>query len=530
MSIRLLSSPVCIWQCLLLVPCLLVAGYGHGQTVGPDFSVTTELLVQSGQPAPDGNGVFSDTIVFPVLNDAGQVLVWANLLATIDSGPLDDWGFFVADCNVVGMVLRGGDLSAGGNFLRLDPGSVASNTPFFTRPFGIDFSGRIVLAAPDSAGELAVYRGDGTSTELLVQEGDSIGAGSVTNITDSIPISMQVNDFGEAGFFGFVEIPDQPLQLTSLLRADGTALQSLFNSGQVLPDGRVVSLALLQGTSFSNDGSMATVLRTEGSGVNFGIYASDGVDVIKLLHSGEPAADGLGTFIPGMAVSPQHSSTGQVLSLYDVDDFAQDYVGLFAGDGLSLDEVTRTGAASPDGNIGSFSGAVDINDNNTMVFGAFVDISIGNVRQLLMRRGGETIRIVSAFDVLPEPIGLEVRDPFAFVLNEQDQVMFSGFVIAEGVSREALFLFDPEFGLALVARTGQPFAGDVLADIEVALPFFPNTMRYTHNAQNAFNNLGQQAFYYRLQNGQAGVALASTEFIPDKSDLLFRDGFENLIP
>lgn len=513
---------------VLAVATLLAAATGQSQTPAADFIVTTELLVQSGQPAPDGNGVFSDSIVFPVLNDAGQVLVWANLLATTDPGPLDDWGFFVADRNAVSKVFRGGDLSADGNFLQLDPGAVASNTPFLTRPFGIDVSGRIVLAAPDSAGELAVYRGDGTSTELLVLDGDSVGAGSVTNIADSIPTSMQVNDLGEAGFSGFVELPGQPQQLSSLLRADGTALQSLFNNGQVLPDNRVVSLGFLQGTSFSNDGSMATVLRTEGAGVNFGIYASDGVDVIKLLHSGEPAADGLGTFIPGTGVSPQHSSTGQVLSLYDVDDFAQDYVGLFTGDGLSLDEVTRTGATSPDGNIQSFSGAVDINDNSTMVFGAFVATSIGSVRQLLMRRGGQTIPIVSAFDVLPEPIGLEVRDPFAFVLNEQDQVMFSGFVIADGASREALFLFDPEFGLALVARTGQAFAGDVLADIEVALPLFPNTMRYSHNAQNAFNNSGQQAFYYRLQNGQAGVALATTEFIPDESDLLFRDGFENM--
>jgi hypothetical protein len=171
---------------------------------------------------------------------------------------------------------------------------------------------------------------------------------------------------------------------------------------------------------------------------------------------------------------------------------------------------------------------VRINDNNTLVYGAVVSTGIGNVQQLLMRRGGVTIPVVSAFEVLPEPIGLEVRDPFTFALNEQDQVMFTAFVIAEGVGREALFLFDPEFGLALVARAGQPFAGDVLADIEVALPNTGNNIRYTHNAQNAFNNLGQQAFFYRLQNGQAGVALATTEFIPDKSDLLFRDGFEAL--
>lgn len=527
MSIRLLSSPVCIRQCLLLVSCLLVTGYGHGQTVGPDFNVTTELLVQTGQPAPDGNGVFSDTIVFPVLNDAGQVLVWANLLATTDPGPLDDWGFFVADGNGVDKVLRGGEPSVDGNLLRLDIAAVAANTPQFNRPYGIDASGRLVVAAPDNAGQVAAYRGDGSNIELLLQEGDVVGAGNVANIAAFLPLTMQANDPGEISFISDIVVDGVPQQF-GIMRAGDGAVTPLLLSGQLLPDGRTVSNIALQNATLNNHGRAAAALNTQGSGFNVGIYASDGVDVVKLLHTGEPAPDGLGTLIAGVGLAPQQNNLGQMLTWFNVDDIAQDYLGLFQGDGVTLAEVGRTGGTAPTGTIFNFTGDARINDNDTLVYGAVVNTSLGLVQQLLMRRGGATIPIVSAFDMLPEPIGLEVRDPFTFALNEQDQVMFTAFVIAEGLGREALFLFDPEFGLALVARTGQPFAGDVLADIEVALPFFPNTMRYTHNAQNAFNNLGQQAFYYRLQNGLAGVALASTEFIPDKSDLLFRDGFETL--
>ena len=80
-----------------------------------------------------------------------------------------------------------------------------------------------------------------------------------------------------------------------------------------------------------------------------------------------------------------------------------------------------------------------------------------------------------------------------------------------------------------MARAGTPFQGDTLDSLEVALPFYPNNMRYSHNAQNSFNNLGEVIFKYSLQNGQAGIALASVEFQPNLPDELFRDGFETLL-
>ncbi len=108
--------------------------------------------------------------------------------------------------------------------------------------------------------------------------------------------------------------------------------------------------------------------------------------------------------------------------------------------------------------------------------------SQGNVNQLIMHRDGVMQPIISAFSLLPDPIGLDVRDPFEFVINESDQVMFSAFVLADGISRKALFLHDPEYGLALVARVGQAFAGDVIEDIEVALPRTSVAMIYTGDA------------------------------------------------
>lgn len=489
-----------------------------------EFTVTTDIVVQTGQPSPDGNGVFSDTIQLPVLNDAGEVLIWANLLATSDPGPLDDWGFFVADRTAVTGVFRGGEPSAQGNPLRLDPPAVTSST--FTRPYGLDAFGRIVLAAPDSLGGYAVYRDDGIDRQVIAQDGDSTALGTLADIDATVPGSLRANDAGQASFLAFLSVPDLPTQ-DAWLRADSGGSEPLLYSGQALPDGRTVANLGLLNAVLNNSGRVASTLNTSGSGLDSGLYASDGDSVVKLLHTGEPAPDGLGTLLGGVVVFPlQQNDSGKMLAMAQVDDISQDYVGLFSGSGSGLSEVTRTGALSPDGPILNLTGQFLINDNDTLVFGAVVTTPQGNIEQLIMRRSDVMQPIVSAFSVLPDPIGMEVRSPFQFVINESDQVMFSAFVLAEGFSRRGLFLFDPEHGLALVARVGQAFAGDVIEEIEVALPRPSVAMIYTGNAQNAFNNFGEQAFYYRLQNGQAGVALAAVEFVPEDSDLLFKDGFE----
>ncbi len=170
-----------------------------------EFNVTTDVLVQSWQPTPDGNGVFSDTIRLPVLNDQGQVLIWANLLATTDPGPLDDWGFYVADRNAVTRVFRGGEPSAQGNPLRLDPLALTSSA--FTRPYGLDALGRIVLAAPDSLGAYAVYRGDGIDRQVVAQNGDQTALGTLADIHATVPGTLRVNNAGQASFLAFLSVP-----------------------------------------------------------------------------------------------------------------------------------------------------------------------------------------------------------------------------------------------------------------------------------------------------------------------------------
>ncbi|MDX2418853.1 MAG: hypothetical protein QNK19_15440, partial [Xanthomonadales bacterium] len=63
-----------------LVFCILFANI-TATVHAMDFTVDTDILVHTADPSPDGNGVFSNEMLFPVLNDAGQGVVWAKLLA-----------------------------------------------------------------------------------------------------------------------------------------------------------------------------------------------------------------------------------------------------------------------------------------------------------------------------------------------------------------------------------------------------------------------------------------------------------------
>ncbi len=488
------------------------------QTTAMEFELDFDILVKSGNPSPDGNGVFSNEFLVPMLNNSGDVVFWAKLLATTDPGTLDDFGFFRADTQSMLNIARGGAPSAAGNALRLDRNSITAGSPFTVRAYAIDGAGRVSFAAPDNLGLWAVYQSNGSQSNVVIQQGENASFGDDVNLVVSA-ISLETNDAGELTYFVFADtdvLPSQPL----LVRSGQGDHQVLFSQGQDLPDGRqITSLLLAQGgIGLNNSGRVATLLQT--AGANFGIYTTDGLVTSKIMHTGEPAVDGLGSFIFAQGAIPAFNDNNQVLALLDVDDITNDYRGLFFHDGTQLTEWRRTGDNTFGGVLTSFVGNFDLNNVGSGVY----DMFSGGVTRLVMRQGGNEQLVVTAFETLPPPINLPIENPFAFVINNNDQLMFTAGVRDNGLARVGLFLYDPENGLVLIARTGAPFQGDILAEFEVALPVFPVTNRYRENAMNSFNDQGEIAFRYTLENGEAGIALASVEFLPE--GFIFRDGFE----
>lgn len=498
-----------------------------------DFTVDIQVLVNTGDASPDGNGVFANQFfVPPMLNNQSQVLVWSSLVATTDPTTIDDFGYFRVSPQTNVVLARGGMTSATGSALRIDQQAINANgNSFAFNQQGLSDDGTAILIIPDNTGAWAMYAADEVQLQTLLQDGQMTAFGTVSALLNTVGLGVQVNDLTQASLPLFVDS-------TGIVsaRIDSTSQQSLFAPGDPLPDGRTVSSIF--GSSIvggmNNSGNVMTGITTSNSGpITLGYYLTDGINTTKLLHTGEPAVDGLGSYsnTVGFTAIPHGniSNNGMAVIAQGVDDISNDYRGLFFYDGVMLNEWLRTGETlSGIGQVITINAAMFINNQATGLFSGRLETGAGApVETVLIRHDGIITKIFSDFDQLAEPIDLQVRAPFSYALNAQGQVLLFGFVIADGVSREALFLYDRVDGLALIARVGMPFNGDTISDLNLALSFanVPSSTVYTSNATNAFNDLGEAAFAYTLSNGESGIALANVEFIDE--DILLRDGFEN---
>ena len=491
------------------LPLLVAAGES------PPYTVALQVLVRSGDASPDGNGVFSNELGIPHLNDSGQVAFLAKLLATTDPGTADDFGLYRADEVSVQTMVRGGVPSAAGNTLELDPLILGTIRAF--RLFGIDRSGRVAFIAVDDANMDAIYRTDGSTVETIIQEDEDTAFGDNVQIGPAAT-TLIVNDEGQ---ISYQVIASTPTSQIFLLRSDGPNHQVLYQSGQVLPGGS--TLGAFRSYSLNNAGQVLSRLNT--GSTTFGYFQTDGVTSTNLVETGQPAVDGLGSYTAMALFPPGLNDAGDAALILAVDDITTDYIGLFTHDGANLSEITRTGNATFGGDLLGYLAPPKINGNGTL---AYVMAAGSNLPRLVLRRGGADVQVTFAGDQLPPPIDVTVSSLATFVLNESDQLLFLASVAAGGPPAISLLFYDPVFGLAEVARVGLPFAGGILTTLEAATPFSPlDTNASSKNAQNGLNNLGQIAFRYTLDNGEAGIALARVQYVlPDD---LFKDSFESLL-
>lgn len=488
---------------------------------GAGFSVDIDVLAQTGTSSPDGNGVFANSMSPPILNNQSQALIWSNLVATTDPGTLDDNGFFRLSRNEIVALARGGDTVSNGNPLNLSIQLLTQQLSRFAQQ-GLADNGDLYFVVPDLQNVVRYFRADGTTLEPLLTSGQT------TDFVDELLLFTRLFSLNDVGLPYFVTaIPDFTGGLI-----DDPGPRLLITPGQSLPDGRQavgVVLGPAPLTSRLNNANQK-VLPVQTVGMppnNAGLYRTDGTTVVPLLHLGEAAVDGLGTYATQLG-SATIGENGSALMLQFVDDFASDYLGLFLHDGTTLREIVRTGTIAEGPNtITNINNGLQLNGNDTAAFhGLFVDELGNQLPTVLAYRQGVVRPILSEFEQLPAPIGLETRGPLDFALNELDQITIFGFVIAEGVSRRAIFLYDFDFGLALVAREGMPLGDSIISSLNVALPLNSGLSNiHNTNATNGINDLGEIAFSFTLENGQVGAALASVEFT--REDALFFDRFEN---
>ncbi|MFK7955021.1 MAG: choice-of-anchor tandem repeat NxxGxxAF-containing protein [Lysobacterales bacterium] len=500
----------CVTSVLTLLTCAPVLA---GETV--PFTVDTEILVRSGQPSPDGNGVFGDNIGRPVLNNAGQAAFIANLLATSDPDPIDDLGLYRASTTEQVTLARGGQASAAGN--QLDLQFLQLGTLGFRTPFGIDASGSVGFISTDSESEDAIYRADGTDLQAVLQSGQDTPFGESLNVGPSA-LGFLVNDAGQLAYL--VNSSTQNL----LVRSDGLVTQPVFASGQALPNGN--TLTALRAFGLNNAGEI--VARLNISNDDFGHFVGDLTSVRQINQTGAAAPDGLGTFVVDPRLPADLNSQSEVALAAGVDDITEDYVGVYLDQGMGLEELTRSGNPTLGGDLLGLISGLNINDRGDLLY-LMIASDNTRIQRLLLRRDGAERLVISEGDVVSLDVQGSLIAIRGFTLNEAGQVLVNGTVQILGEpQRAALFLYDPQFGLAEVARAGQPLAGGTLQVISPSLPQFPLEPNTLGNAQTSFNDQGQVAYAYVLTNGERGIALAEVTF--ERPDLIFKDSFESLSP
>lgn len=184
-------------QTFTLSICLLLSTVSM-QAQAADGEVSFDVIVLSGDGAPDGNGKFASFGLDIVdLNDAGQVAFFAQLSHT-SGGIADDSGVFRSDGagGLVQIAREGQDTPDGqGNSL-----SYIDRLPLINNAGQVVFTGRF----EGPGGGSAILRG--SSVDDLVQiarEGQPApGGGDFLSVGRAYPsdFSLLVNDLGQVAF------------------------------------------------------------------------------------------------------------------------------------------------------------------------------------------------------------------------------------------------------------------------------------------------------------------------------------------
>ncbi|MGB5488626.1 MAG: choice-of-anchor tandem repeat NxxGxxAF-containing protein [Lysobacterales bacterium] len=482
----------------------------------PQFTVDTVVLARSGQPSPDGNGVFGDQFTPPLLNNAGQTAFVARLLATASPDVIDDLGLYRASAIEVITMARGGDTSAANNLLNLQPLQLSSLAR--RQLMGIDGSGGVAFIATDSETMDAIYRSDGVALSTVLQAGQNTAFGDDLQVGPAA-LGFLVNNNGQLAYL--LNSNTQNL----LVRSDGLVTQPVFGSGQSLPGPN--TLAAIRAFGLSNSGEVVARLNT--SSDSFGPFVGDPGSVRLVNQTGAAAPDGLGSFVADPPRLPAAINSQSAVALVTaVDDITMDYLGLYVDQGAGLIEQTRTGNPTFGGTLLGLVSGLQLNDRGDLLY-AMVSSDNTQIERLVLHRDGAERLVASLGDAVAPVVGGLINSFNGFTLNESGQVMISARVVIPGLPQATgLYLYDPIQGLVEVVRTGQAFAGGTLTVISAALPLFPLETNTLGNAQTGFNDAGQVAFAYALDNGEQGIALADVQFV--LPDALFKDSFESIVP
>lgn len=502
-------------------------------------------LVLSGDPAPDGNGVFEYFDPSLTVNAHGQVAFVATLTGT-QSPPSDTRGVFVADAQSISQRLRSGDPAPDGNgsFTYLAPSQGGLEQIALNDAGVVAFIAELRETSDPPAGFSGIFRADTLGIDQIVRFGDAApdGNGFFDDVFDP-ELGVLVSGFAAPGidaagglsFYGHLadtsggeEVDDR-----GVFASAGGAPFRLLRVGAMAPGGDGI-LARVDPAFSSNAPGHVAVHATLASGMVppfeddlDRIYVHDGVNFDEVFRSDVLSPDGNGwvSFIGAPGFSGPGATTlvladsGTVVfqaSLQGYTPVNLQYDGggrLLATDGDTLRLIARQGDLGPGETDFRFTAfhAIDANAQGRIVFSAILEQNGApppfQTTGIYLWDGAALQRLVREGDPAPDGNGVFGNLVVPVFLNEGGEVVFSA--VLEGTTSPGagygIFRVEPNGTVRRVARSGMALAGSTAQFVSYLGDPFQPPVTLAQAGLEALNDAGQVAFLASLTDGRSGV-------------------------
>jgi hypothetical protein len=473
---------------------------------------STKIIMVAGDHAPDGNGVFSSTLLTAGgLNDAGQAVFAAQLVGTAN-GSADNSGLFRGDGSTLVQIARAGQ--------SFGPSGVFSGADGFQGNSALNQGGQVAFSAflsvTDGGGITGIFRGSGTPESLtqIVRQGQAVPSGNGmfgTVYGSSVPLTL--NDAGQVAFYTRIDNATRS-QSMGLFRGDGTAITPIAVVKSPI-SGATNFGTLTAGPVLNRTGKVAfatSLIITNTIASASAVAVSDGTNPSLYARTGQATPDGNGTFNDSLA--PFINESGQVAFVSSVQGIADSYHALYFGSGATLTEIARTGQAAPGiagENLGQFEW-VYLNNPGQVAFTAITCCTPAIYRW--SPTTGTITNLVRKEQAAPDGNGvidlLHGSEDSPVELNDQGQIAFASFVVGGSLFNDSgIFFYDDRLGLLQVARIGDPLLGSSVKTLALATGASRANIAGAAAGRpfSPLNNHGQVAYSFVLTDGRAGVAV-----------------------
>jgi len=517
----------------LFLAVLIVAALTVALTPLPATAAVINIakVVISGDLTPDGNGMFRTVLGTNLylaasarLNNQGKVLFSTDTIVAPGGTFPTPSGLFQATTtpgsliHLIGInqqVPGGGNetFSSGSDFTQNNTGQVVFRT--LVRPpigqIGVDLDRTYFW---DTAGVSEIMR-----TPLAIPN---------TNLEFGFSGDILINDSGRVAMLGRSKDTSRSVFFpATIVRFDGTTPTVLAVEGQAISGGG--TLTTINDFGFNNAGQ---AVFTGGFGVS--VLRSDNGTLVEIAKLGDPAptlqGGTLGTLVGVINHPPSLNDPGQVAFIsQSVGVFRGDGNQLEAIARVS--DLIPPGAVLHPNPIFSPNASFDevlMNNAGDVVFGARVDINpfetADDFKGIFVGDGNTLTPIARTGDPTPSGVG-KIADfrqgnrPFYFTFNQAGQVAFLADIDLEnGGSFDdllGLFVYDGT-EVVEILREGDSLFGSTVIEFSFldGINFIGPDISHS-----GFNDLGQIAFAFGLADGRGGIAVASLSPIPEPTSL-----------